>query len=353
MTSIELRQHDGAPHTREWRRGTLLHVALLACGIVATIMYVAVDLFAASRFPGYSLVDQVISELSAIGAPTANYWSAMGPAYELLMLAFGIGVLREAGGNRRLRVTGAMLVAFSVFGVLWAFFPMHQRGAAMTWTDVGHIVLGVATVSFFLTLVAFGASTLGRRFRVYSLVTLAVLLLSGIATFAMTPRLIAGEATPFLGVVERINVYGSMLWVAVLGIALLGRQRSLHGSRITSPTLERKMPAYGGFFSESSLMPGVIDPVCGMTIDSQTAVARTRYEGRTVYFCSEECKQQFEANPSRYAATALADEPERLERHEPPFTKSGGWVAPKFGSAGSGGAEYERLPEAHDKDNPR
>jgi hypothetical protein len=37
-----------------------------------------------------------------------------------------------------------------------------------------------------------------------------------------------------------------------------------------------------------------------------------------------------------------------LEHHEPPFTKSGGFVAPKFGSAGSGGAEYEPLPEAHD-----
>lgn len=36
------------------------------------------------------------------------------------------------------------------------------------------------------------------------------------------------------------------------------------------------------------------------------------------------------------------------ERHEPPYTKSGGFVAPKFGAAGSGGAEYERLPESHD-----
>ena len=112
------------------------------------------------------------------------------------------------------------------------------------------------------------------------------------------------------------------------------------------------MLAYGEFFSESSLMPGVIDPVCGMTIDSQTAVARTQYEGTTFYFCSEECKRQFDANPTRYAATVQADKPEQLEQHEPPFTKSGGWVAPKFGSAGSGGAEYERLPEAHDRDEP-
>lgn len=43
---------------------------------------------------------------------------------------------------------------------------------------------------------------------------------------------------------------------------------------------------------------------------------------------------------------AAPDEP--LERHEPPYTKSDGIVAPKFGAAGSGGAEHERGPEMHD-----
>jgi hypothetical protein len=43
------------------------------------------------------------------------------------------------------------------------------------------------------------------------------------------------------------------------------------------------------------------------------------------------------------------DRTEELERHEPPYTKAGGMVAPKFGSAGSGGAEYERGPEMHDR----
>ena len=32
---------------------------------------------------------------------------------------------------------------------------------------------------------------------------------------------------------------------------------------------------------------------------------------------------------------------------KPPYTKSDGIVAPKFGAAGSGGAEYERGPETH------
>lgn len=39
-----------------------------------------------------------------------------------------------------------------------------------------------------------------------------------------------------------------------------------------------------------------------------------------------------------------------LEKHEHPHTHEP-IPAPKFGSAGSGGAEFERLPEEHDADD--
>jgi YHS domain-containing protein len=102
-------------------------------------------------------------------------------------------------------------------------------------------------------------------------------------------------------------------------------------------------------------MPRVTDPVCGMSIESDTAVGQSQYQGRTFYFCSAQCKQQFDADPGRYAGKAPSisntGRVDNLERHEPPHTKAGGMVAPKFGSAGSGGAEYERLPEAHDRED--
>ena len=100
-------------------------------------------------------------------------------------------------------------------------------------------------------------------------------------------------------------------------------------------------------------MVQVKDPVCGMMIDRDTAADTSQYQGRTFYFCSAECKRQFDAAPDRFADTAssMADRADTLERHEPPFTKTGNMLAPKFGSAGSGGAEYERLPERHDPDD--
>lgn len=44
---------------------------------------------------------------------------------------------------------------------------------------------------------------------------------------------------------------------------------------------------------------------------------------------------------------------EEMEKHEPPRTTQKGVTSPKFGSAGSGGAEYEPLPEQHDEDDSK
>ena len=98
-------------------------------------------------------------------------------------------------------------------------------------------------------------------------------------------------------------------------------------------------------------MAQVKDRVCGMMVDFDTAPARSAHQGRAYYFCSDQCLRQFESNRKRYVNAAnLADSApvEELEEHEPPFTKAGEFIAPKFGAAGSGGLEYERLQEAHD-----
>lgn len=102
-------------------------------------------------------------------------------------------------------------------------------------------------------------------------------------------------------------------------------------------------------------MAQVKDPVCGMMIESESAAGQSTFEANTYYFCTEACKRDFDNDPGSYAGREISSKPDReveLEHHEPPFTKTGGLVAPKFGAAGSGGAEYERLPERHDKRLP-
>src|SRR5699024_4338439 len=38
-----------------------------------------------------------------------------------------------------------------------------------------------------------------------------------------------------------------------------------------------------------------VDPVCGMTVDPMRAAAVSERDGKTYYFCSQSCKERFDA----------------------------------------------------------
>jgi YHS domain-containing protein len=49
-------------------------------------------------------------------------------------------------------------------------------------------------------------------------------------------------------------------------------------------------------------MTTVTDPVCGKQFENTQAVAEAENDLRTYFFCSEECRRQFDASPERYSA---------------------------------------------------
>jgi YHS domain-containing protein len=49
-----------------------------------------------------------------------------------------------------------------------------------------------------------------------------------------------------------------------------------------------------------------IDPVCGMIIDDNNRDVQTMYAGRKFFFCSEECRKEFEDRPEEYVEPAAA-----------------------------------------------
>ena len=51
-------------------------------------------------------------------------------------------------------------------------------------------------------------------------------------------------------------------------------------------------------------MNEALDPVCGMEIDPATAAGSSTVDGKTFYFCAKACKTRFDAEPSRYGASA-------------------------------------------------
>lgn len=191
----------------------------LICGILSSLLYVAMNVFVPMLDPAYRSASQSVSELSAIGAPTRPVWVPLGLVYTLLVTAFGWGVRVSAGPNRSLRIAGGLLMAYGIIGVFWP--PMHLRGAEPTLTDTLHIVWTIITVLLMVLAIGFGAAAFGARFRLYSIATLVVLVACGVMTGLEAPAIAANLPTPSIGVWERINIGVFLLWVVVLAVALL------------------------------------------------------------------------------------------------------------------------------------
>ena len=212
------------------RTGEVVLGALLACGILSSVLYIASDFAGATLYPGYRYADQAFSELLALGSPVRAFMMPLMLAYNLLVLAFAVGVWRAADGKRSLKISDALLFVYGLASLSGPYVPMHVRGTGTGLTDVLHIVCTVAMVLATLLAFGFGAAGLGKRFRYFSIWTFAAVLGFGVLTGAMGgTRMAAGLPTPWMGLVERANIYSIMLWIAVLGIALL-RARSLTGA---------------------------------------------------------------------------------------------------------------------------
>lgn len=194
---------------------------LLACGIAAAVLFLAMDLIAAFwLYPRYDYTAQQVSELSAIGAPSRPFWMAMSYPYTLLALAFAAGVWRAGRGRLALRICALLIALFALNGFFWP--PMHMRGATFSDTDTLHLAFAVSAVVLILGYIVSGALALGRGFRIYSAVTIVLMVASGGIVGTQVQAIVGNRPTPWMGLVERIGVHGSLLWLAVFALMLLG-----------------------------------------------------------------------------------------------------------------------------------
>jgi hypothetical protein len=203
---------------------------LLLCGVLSSLLYLAMNIVVPFFYEGYSFASHTISELSAIGAPTRVLWIVPAALYTLLVTAFGWGVWISAGQNRRMRVVGDLMIVYGLSGIAWFFAPMHQRevlaAGGGTIEDTMHIVLSGVTSVIYLCALAFGAALFGNTFRIYTVVTMASLIVCGVLLSIDGPKIALNQPTPWIGVTERIMLGVVLLWIAVLSVALLRRQAS-------------------------------------------------------------------------------------------------------------------------------
>ncbi len=47
-------------------------------------------------------------------------------------------------------------------------------------------------------------------------------------------------------------------------------------------------------------MAMTMDPVCGMSVDTETAQWTAEHDGKTYYFCAKGCMLEFKDDPEKY-----------------------------------------------------
>ena len=219
-----------------WWRGRTARKALLLAGPAAVVVYAAGDVLSGLLYDGYSWADQAISELSAFGSPVRSLMMSVILAHNVLLLAFGIGILQVAK-RRSLRWIGILQIAdFVVVGLfthtIWA---MSSRDLETGFNDTMHIALSMVFSVFVVAAMVLAAVAYRGRFRVYSLATMVVVVGFGAAA-GIAIRGIAENDTPWAGAFERINAYAYFAWLIILAVMVIRHELSASSGEGAHPT---------------------------------------------------------------------------------------------------------------------
>lgn len=199
---------------------------LLSCGIFFPLLYIGMNIFVPMFYPGYNISSQAVSELSAFDAPTRNLWNILSIPYIILVTAFGCGIWLVSEGRRSLRVVAALMIISGLISIFWQ--PMHQRevlaAGGGTIADTLHLVWSGITVFLMFLMIGYGAASFDKKFRIFSILTLAVFVVFGFLTSIEAPNVEDNLPTPLMGIWERINIAMYMIWALVLASMLLREQ---------------------------------------------------------------------------------------------------------------------------------
>jgi len=205
-----------------------LQTIFLTCGILSSFLYILTDIISSASWNDYHYTSQTVSELFAIDAPTKTFVVICFIIYALLIYFFAAGVWLSADGKRSLQVAAVLIAGKEILGFIGTlFFPIHLRGVEGNYSDIMHGIVTAAGVFLFMfpAMIA-GAVAFKGPFRIYSIVTMVLFILFGVLTGLMQPQMAANLPTPMMGIWERVNIYGYMLWIVILSIKLLRRRKS-------------------------------------------------------------------------------------------------------------------------------
>ena len=199
-----------------------LQKVLLACGILAALLYIGTDILAGLRSKGYHFDSQSASLLSALGAATRPYVLALNIVAGVLLIAFSLGVWFSADRNWILRIMACLLAGNAIFSMIsLVFFPLHPGEPVNSPANTLNTIFMAVGVFLLLFAIGFGAAGNHNWFRYLSIGILLVFLVLTILGMVVFPRMAAGQPVSRVGTQERTMFYSELLWLALQALVLL------------------------------------------------------------------------------------------------------------------------------------
>ena len=194
---------------------------LVWAGILGPIVYILNVVLGGIITPNYSHIRNAVSELTQRGSPNIVVLSAFFVLSAILILIFGITtMLCYRHQSKRVYVGGALIAIYGVFAALLAtVFPQDPLGGESTLPGTMHLVIaGLAALVIMGSILSIGLGMpqlagRWRHFRLYSVITVILVLVCG----ASTPILIMNKIE-LMGLFERLTQLAYLQWFVVLAL---------------------------------------------------------------------------------------------------------------------------------------
>lgn len=187
----------------------------LSCGIIASLLYLGMDLLSGKLLKGYSFSAQSISDLGADGSPTRPHVIILTLVASSVMIAFAAGVWVTAGTAISQRLVAIMILGNTVAGLFATLFFPNRFGVRPEFGTPGVLLMFVSVLCSVLAMVLGGVAFHGWM-RVLSIAIPSAYILLALLRFATA----AGTAVA-IGAQERTMAYSYLLWIVALAVYLM------------------------------------------------------------------------------------------------------------------------------------
>lgn len=194
---------------------------LLLAGVTGPAVYLLNVILGGAITPNYSHIRNAISELTQRGAPSIGLLSGLFVLSAIFFIAFGLSIIRQYRHiNKRIVAGGVLTILYGVIAILLAtIFPQDPIGTEATLAGSMHLVfagLAALVIVVSILLIGFSMSRESKQwghFKVYSILTVILMLLSG----ATTPVLMMNDIQ-LIGLFERLTQVFYLQWFATYAI---------------------------------------------------------------------------------------------------------------------------------------